>query len=185
MSCKQYLSRAFFLVIGGILLSPLNTFAGTLTNISVVGGSTAPSATTTYTVSFTTENAVPSGIFSAFYMTMNYSLGGNNFNFDSVGDADVTLTVNGVSRAIVDVATSGTVLNIYPSGSIPAGANLVFVVNDVVNPNTAGSYGFYDFRTRTTGTDPIDTGSPSSIVIVNPDTTTQAPTLTSPTSTST
>lgn len=141
-----------------------------------MAGSTAPSANTTYTVSFTTENAVPAGPFSAFQWAMNYSLGGNNFDFNNVDAADVTLTVNGVSRAISSVASSDTVLHIYPSGSLPAGANLVFTVTDVINPNAAGSYGFFDFRTRTTGTDPIDTGSPSSIVIVNPDLT--APTIT-------
>ena len=145
-----------------------------------MGGSTAPSATTTYTVSFTTENAVPAGAFSAFQWAMNLSGGSNNFDFNNVGTADVTLTVNGVSRAISAVASSYTVLHIYPSGSLPAGANLVFTVNDVINPNAAGSYTFFDFRTRTTGTDPIDTGNPSPIVIVNPDTTTQAPTLSSP-----
>jgi hypothetical protein len=177
---KKYLYRILFLIAWGIILSPLNTFAGTLTNISIVGGSTAPSATTTYTVSFTTENAVPAGAFSAFQWAMNLSGGSNNFDFNNVGTADVTLTVNGVSRAISAVASSNTVLHIYPSGSLPAGANLVFTVNDVINPNAAGSYTFFDFRTRTTGTDPIDTGNPSPIVIVNPDTTTQAPTLSSP-----
>ena len=181
---KKYLYYSLFLIASGIILTPLNTFAGTLTNISVVGSSNVTSATTTYTVSFTTENAIPAGPFSAFYMAMNYSLGGNNFSFNSVGTINVTLTVDGVSRSITDVAVTDNVIHIYPSGSISAGANLVFTIQNVVNPNTAGSYGFFDFRTRTTGTDPIDTGSPSSIVIVNPDTATQSPTLTSPTSSS-
>jgi hypothetical protein len=117
---KKYLFRTLYISLWWVIFSPFNVFAGTLTNINIESTSYISNATATYTVEFTTENTVPSGSFSAFYMTMNYSLGGNNYNFDNVENGDVTLTINGVNRSINSVVAGNNVIHIYPSGSIPA-----------------------------------------------------------------
>jgi hypothetical protein len=110
-----------------------------------VGGSTAPSATTTYTVSFTTENAVPAGAFSAFQWAMNLSGGSNNLSDSVQNTLQLTYSLPEVpTPGTVNVSfnngTTTTTLTMGNSQSVDTAVNLVSLASTSgVASATAGS----------------------------------------------
>ncbi len=100
-------------VIGIMILSPLSSFAASLTNFSYSGDSYAPGAHATYTFTYTTTTALGPSDY------LLYVIFGSGFDTGH-SENSLNVTVNGVSKTIVsfwNVGQQGAFININQSVS--------------------------------------------------------------------
>lgn len=168
-----YLSRTTFLCISVLLMWSSSVFAGTLTNISHDSTSYIAGETADYTISYTVETANPNMIVRVLFPT--------GFDLSAIENdiTKVSITVDGNPAPIATGGWSWAMgdeisIRLVNSNLVQAGSDIIITVEDVVNAGV-GVHAWGWFATANPGGNPIDTGTPEPIIIVNLDTT--APTL--------
>lgn len=118
-----------------------STFAGSLTNFSVVGSNTAPGATSTYTISFTTETTVaaaPNMILETI-LPSGFTCNGN-IN-------DLSVTVDGEEQTVDESTYYAQVENscfvfLRITNSVPWWSDVVVNIANITNHASLGTYNF-------------------------------------------
>lgn len=131
---------------------------GTITPFSIAPLSYIGGATTDYLADFTTETSWPSDGRLVLTFPADFTFG--TLVADVTGDdASGTFSVSRVGQVVTVLRSGGT--------AWPAGA-MTLTLEDVANPEVAGTTGAFALKTTTAGGLDIDSGAASGIVIVDP-----------------
>lgn len=163
----QKLLVMFALVIIGFSGASAVHASGTLSNVSITADTYLQSATSTYTISFTTATDVtgPNYILYTFFPS--------GFDLSGASLSTASLTINGSPAAINTGAgwinASGNSVMIKAAADVPAGSNVSIQLPGIVNPAGAADYNFTWLRTSDTGGNAIDdTPGPVTVSVMEP-----------------